>query len=69
MKLFALPDGTIDEKERAQWVTPPFDLATVEQNVGGRRVLGKRSAQAQNSQNPDAQPRIIQNGNASIRRD
>lgn len=27
MKLFSLPDGAIDRKDRAQWVTPPFDLA------------------------------------------
>lgn len=27
MKLFSLPDGTVDRKDRAQWMTPPFDLA------------------------------------------
>ncbi len=27
MKLFSLPDGTIDRKDRAQWITMPFDLA------------------------------------------
>lgn len=27
MKLFSLPDGTVDRKDRAQWLTMPFDLA------------------------------------------
>ena len=27
MRLFSLPDGTIDRKDRAQWLTVPFDLA------------------------------------------
>lgn len=27
MKLFSLPDGTVDRKDRAQWFTMPFDLA------------------------------------------
>jgi hypothetical protein len=27
MKLFALPDATVDRLDRAQWLTPPFDLA------------------------------------------
>lgn len=27
MKLFALPDATIDRNDRAQWLTMPFDLA------------------------------------------
>jgi hypothetical protein len=27
MKLFSLPDGVVDRKDRAQWVTIPFDLA------------------------------------------
>jgi hypothetical protein len=27
LKLFALPDGVINRKDRAQWLTIPFDLA------------------------------------------
>lgn len=27
MKLFALPDANVDRLDRAQWLTPPFDLA------------------------------------------
>lgn len=27
MRLFALPDGVIDRKDRAQWLTTPFDGA------------------------------------------
>lgn len=27
MKLLDLPDGAVDEGERASWLTPPFDLA------------------------------------------
>jgi hypothetical protein len=27
VKLFSLPDGTVDRKDRAQWLTPIFDLA------------------------------------------
>lgn len=30
MKLFSLPDGAIDEGERAQWFTIPFDLGLSE---------------------------------------
>lgn len=26
MRLFALPDGVLNRKERAQWITMPFDL-------------------------------------------
>lgn len=29
MRLFALPDGVIDRKDRAQWLTVPFDLSWV----------------------------------------
>lgn len=27
MRLFALPDGLVNRFDRAQWMTPPFDLA------------------------------------------
>jgi hypothetical protein len=27
VKLFALPDGVVDRKDRAQWLSCPFDLA------------------------------------------
>lgn len=27
MKLFSLPDGTVDRKDRAQWLTPIFDMS------------------------------------------
>ena len=33
MKLFSLPDGTVDRKDRAQWLTPIFDLAYEEEVV------------------------------------
>lgn len=33
MKLFSLPDGTVNRLERAQWLTLPFDLAAGEPSV------------------------------------
>jgi len=27
VRLFSLPDGQVDRKDRAAWMTPPFDLA------------------------------------------
>lgn len=27
MRLFSLPDGTVDRKDRAAWLTQPFDRA------------------------------------------
>lgn len=29
MRLFGVVDGTVDRKDRAQWMTPVFDLAFV----------------------------------------
>ncbi len=36
MRLFALPDGVIDRKDRAQWLTQPFDLAYAQPAAVGR---------------------------------
>lgn len=27
MRLFAIPNGSITSQDRAQWMTPPFDLS------------------------------------------
>ncbi len=57
MKLFSLPDNTIDQNDRAQWVTPPFDKDLTREVIApGRRVKGKLASR----------PRIVVNQDASV---
>ncbi len=44
MKIIALPDGVINRKDRAQWLTPIFDAAFVTTLFAPTRLLSALAA-------------------------